>query len=462
MPAESNFIHNQKEYSVAEISSALKKTIEGNFGYVRVKGEISGAKIVSSGHLYFSLKDSDAVLSAVSWKGVVSKLKFSPEDGQEVICMGKITTFAGQSKYQLVVEHMEIAGLGAIMMMIEQRRKKLEQEGLFNLERKKPLPFLPRIIGVVTSPTGAVIRDILHRIADRFPSHVIIWPSLVQGDDAARQIAAGIIGLNNITPKPDLIIVARGGGSIEDLLAFSEEIVVRAAANSQIALISAVGHETDTTLIDFAADKRAPTPTAAAEMAVPVRSELIFAIDNIGLRLDSLLKRFFETKYLVFEKLCKSLPKLDIWLENKNHIFCNIVNKFNNLFDQQLKQKQYQLEIISSALSLARIHRDILNKQEKLEQITLRLQHNLVIKLEKEEKNLSSLTQLLDSYNYQNVLKRGFSIVKDGKNQLVKSAHEVISSRVYKMIFADGEVNIAKLGHSKPHKSSSENQDSLF
>jgi exodeoxyribonuclease VII large subunit len=275
---------NSPPLSVSELSGALKRTVESAFGLVRVRGEISGFKRHSSGHCYFSLKDENACIDAVIWRGNGATLAFRPEDGAEVIATGKLTTYPGRSKYQIVVERMELAGEGALLALLERRRKALAAEGLFAAERKRALPFLPRIIGVVTSPTGAVIRDILHRLEGRCPTHVILWPVPVQGEGAAAKIAAAIAGFAAFEPRPDLLIVARGGGSIEDLWAFNEEEVVRAAADSPIPLISAVGHETDTTLIDFASDLRAPTPTAAAELAVPVRSELLAQLDELGHR----------------------------------------------------------------------------------------------------------------------------------------------------------------------------------
>ena len=282
---------NSPPLSVTELSGALKRTIETAFGEVRVRGEISGFKRHGSGHCYFTLKDENACIDAVIWRSSTTALAFKPEDGAEVIATGKLTIYPGRSKYQIVVERMELAGEGALLALLERRRKALAAEGLFNPERKRKLPFLPRVIGVVSSPTGAVIRDILHRLEDRCPTHVILWPVPVQGDGAAEKIAAAIRGFASFTPRPDLLIVARGGGSIEDLWAFNEEDVVRAAADSPIPLISAVGHETDTTLIDFAADLRAPTPTAAAELAVPVRSELFAGLADLGLRAQQCLAR---------------------------------------------------------------------------------------------------------------------------------------------------------------------------
>ena len=281
---------NLPEYSVTEISALLKRTVEQNFSYVRVRGEISGFKRHSSGHCYLALKDEDAVLDAVIWRPNVARLAVKPEDGMEVVCTGRLTTYPGRSKYQLVIESVELAGIGALLKLLEARKAKLAAEGLFAEERKQKLPYLPEVIGVVTSPTGAVLRDILNRLDDRFPRRVLVWPVAVQGEGAALQVAAAIAGFNALkpdgaVPRPDLLIVARGGGSLEDLMAFNEEVVVRAAAASEIPLISAVGHETDTTLIDYASDRRAPTPSAAAEMAVPVRLELMAEIAAKATRL---------------------------------------------------------------------------------------------------------------------------------------------------------------------------------
>src|SRR5215468_3226350 len=281
---------NIVEWTVSELSSALKRTVEDTYGYVRVRGEVSGFKGPSpSGHVYFRLKDDKAVIEAVIWKREYARMRMPPQEGLEVVVTGRLTTFPGSSKYQIVIETLEPAGLGALMALLEQRKKLLAAEGLFDPARKQLLPPLPSVIGVITSPTGAVIRDILHRLADRFPRHVLVWPVRVQGDGSAEEVAAAIRGFNALPPdgalpKPDLLIVARGGGSIEDLWSFNEEIVVRAAADSLIPLISAVGHETDNTLIDYAADQRAPTPTAAAEMAVPVRAELLSRVADTARR----------------------------------------------------------------------------------------------------------------------------------------------------------------------------------
>src|SRR3954451_18856107 len=308
---------NIVEWSVSELSSALKRTVEDAYGHVRVRGEVSGFKGPSpSGHVYFRLKDDKAVLEAVIWKREFARMRMPPQEGLEVVVTGRLTTFSGSSKYQIVIETLEPAGLGALMALLEERKKKLAAEGLFDPARKQPLPSLPDVIGVVTSPTGAVIRDILHRLADRFPRRVLVWPVRVQGETSAAEVAAAIEGFNALPetgpiPRPDLIIVARGGGSLEDLWSFNEEIVVRAAAASMIPLISAVGHETDITLIDFASDKRAPTPTAAAEMAVPVRADLITRISALNNRQVACWQRGIENRRKELRSLARALPGRD-------------------------------------------------------------------------------------------------------------------------------------------------------
>src|SRR6478735_7771361 len=308
---------NLTEYSVSELSGSIKRTVENAFDHVRVRGEISGYRGQhSSGHAYFSLKDDRARIDAVIWKGTFSRLRFRPEEGMEVIATGKVTTFPGSSKYQIVIETMEPAGAGALMALLEERKRKLAAEGLFDANRKRQLPYMPKVIGVVTSPTGAVIRDILHRIADRFPVHVLVWPVKVQGDGSGEEVANAIRGFNALEPggqmpRPDVLIVARGGGSLEDLWSFNDEVVVRAAAESQIPLISAVGHETDWTLIDYAADIRAPTPTGAAEMAVPVKAELEAQIAGLTARLQGCVNRQMDHRRQSVRALMRALPSLD-------------------------------------------------------------------------------------------------------------------------------------------------------
>lgn len=307
---------NSPEYTVSELSGAVKKVIEGEFGLIRVRGEVGRVSRPASGHLYFDLKDDRNVIAAISWKGQVGRMQVRPEEGMEVVATGRMTTFPGQSKYQLIVDDVAPAGMGALMAMLEKRRAALAAEGLFDAGRKKAIPYLPGVIGVVTSPSGAVIRDILHRLRDRFPRHVLIWPVAVQGQACAAEVAAAIRGFNAIAPgggipRPDLIIVARGGGSLEDLWGFNEEAVVRAVAASVIPLISAVGHETDTTLIDYAADLRAPTPTAAAELAVPVRLDLVAGLDGQGARLSRALAHGLGLRGQRLRDLARAMPRVE-------------------------------------------------------------------------------------------------------------------------------------------------------
>uniref|UniRef100_UPI000C302827 exodeoxyribonuclease VII large subunit n=1 Tax=Bosea sp. FBZP-16 TaxID=2065382 RepID=UPI000C302827 len=305
---------NAPEWSVSDLSGALKRTLEDAFGFVRVRGEISGYRgPVGSGHVYFSLKDANAKIDAVIWKGVFGRLKTKPQEGLEVIAIGKITTFAGKSSYQIIIDSLEPAGIGALMALLEERRKKLAAEGLFDPGRKQLIPFLPRVVGVVTSPTGAVIRDILHRLEERFPRQVLVWPVRVQGESSAAEVANAIAGFNALPeggriPRPDVIIVARGGGSLEDLMGFNEEVVVRAAAASLIPLVSAVGHETDVTLIDHAADLRSPTPTGAAEKVVPVRAELLGQVTDLSRRLSGATLRLSERRRSDLRALARALP----------------------------------------------------------------------------------------------------------------------------------------------------------
>ena len=339
---------NAPEFSVSEISGAVKRAIEGEFAHVRVRGEVGRVFRARTGHLYFDLKDDRNVLASVSWKGQAARLSHLPEEGMEVIATGRLTTFGPQSKYQLNVEELQPAGAGALMAMLEKRRKALEAGGLFAAENKRPLPFLPEVIGVVTSPSGAVIRDILHRLRERFPRKVLVWPVAVQGQACAPEVARAIDGFNALSPggavpRPDLIIVARGGGSIEDLWGFNEEVVVRAAAFSAIPLISAVGHETDTTLIDHAADRRAPTPTAAAELAVPVRSELVAGIEGLGARLSRGLDLVLRGRQQRLADLARALPRPESLLSSARQRFDLFGERLNGALRQAVSQKAVRL-----------------------------------------------------------------------------------------------------------------------
>src|SRR6185437_3734797 len=367
---------NLPEYTVSELSLALKRSIEENFAVVRVRGEVSGFKRVASGHCYLALKDEDAVLDAVCWRNTAIRLPVKPEDGMEVIVTGRLTTYPGRSKYQLVIDTLELAGVGALLKLLEDRRQKLAAEGLFAAERKKKLPYLPEVIGVVTSPTGAVIRDILHRLADRFPRRVLLWPVAVQGEGAAAQIAAAIEGFNRLAiggpaPRPDLLIVARGGGSLEDLMPFNEEAVVRAAAASAIPLISAVGHETDTTLIDFAADRRAPTPTAAAEMAVPVRLDLLAELAGKRGRLEGGLARLFAERRMRLEGLARGLPDPQALLGTKVQQLDDRAERLD--FALKARLRGWRGEVAMLAAGLRHPRQQIAEKRRALDAVAHRL-----------------------------------------------------------------------------------------
>ncbi len=471
-PARQQPGHNLGEISVSELAGAIKRTLEGSFDRVRVRGEISGFKRAASGHLYMMLKDENAGIKAVCWRMTAGRLGMSPEDGMEVIVTGRITSYAERSEYQLVIERIELAGVGALLKMIEERRKKLAAEGLFEPSRKRKLPVLPAVIGVVTSPTGAVIRDILHRISDRFPRRVLVWPVLVQGEDAARQVAAAIRGFNALAPggavpRPDLLIVARGGGSIEDLMPFNEEAVVRAAAESGIPLISAVGHETDTTLIDFASDRRAPTPTAAAEMAVPVRGDLLNETGHCAQRLFAALTRSMNEWRLTVEGLGRGLPdpvrllqeraqQLDQcaerWLHLPQTMFARRRDLIANL-GARLKTPAEQIAAAGAALNLEAVHlktaiRHAVERQDRaLERVSAGFTPRLVTGLiERQAQALESLGRLLESYSYDQVLKRGFALVRNAAGEPVLAAAGVPAGERLRLQFHDGEVGAVAAG----------------
>ncbi len=438
---------NNPVYSVSEFSHVIKKLVETNFSYVRVRGEISRPSFPGSGHVYFTLKDAEGTIAAIIWKYTLPRLSIKPEEGMEVICTGKVTTFAGQSKYQIIVESMEVAGEGVLLKMLEDRRKKLLKEGLFDQEFKKPIPYLPKIIGVITSPSGAVIKDILHRLSDRFPSHVYLWPVAVQGEDSAHQISNAIDKFNQLTDdttikKPDLIIVARGGGSLEDLWSFNEEIVVRSVYKSSIPVISAVGHETDTTLIDFVSDLRAPTPTAAAEKAVPVRDELISRIDELNLR----IKSSFNNK-LYFNKdrinyLIKLLGKPDKIFEDKTQKLDFIYKDFENLFKDIFVEKKNKITQCAQYLLPPKILiSNLVSKQQLLETKFKNFLENII---NSKETKLNSLNQLLEASSYNRVLERGFSLVMNNKGEPIKLSSEAPKNANVKIKFSD-EIRSAQL-----------------
>jgi len=488
---------NAPEFTVSELSSALKRTVEDAYGHVRVRGEISGFRGPhASGHCYFALKDESAKIEAVIWKGVHSRMRFKPQEGLEIIATGKLTTYPGSSKYQIVIEAIEPAGIGALMALMEERKRKLAAEGLFDAGRKQLLPWLPEIIGVVTSPTGAVIRDILHRLEDRFPRRVLVWPVRVQGDGSAEQIAAAIRGFNALAeggriPRPDLLIVARGGGSLEDLWSFNEEIVVRAAAESMIPLISAVGHETDITLIDFAADKRAPTPTAAAEMAVPVRSELFVEVESLARRTMVCWQRGQESRGGELRAAARALPgagellaiprqrldgaaaALPRGLKANTHAH---FRRFSNssarltvrVLRGQVAQAHQRLTTSGdrmklSARTLLRSRRDrfagleirlkasklanaqaqrnnIARHRERTHRLAERARRALVTAMQRLDARVAHRGQLLSALSYRGVLARGFALVRDADGHAVHAAASVGPNAHLAIEFADGRV----------------------
>jgi exodeoxyribonuclease VII large subunit len=463
-------VSNVPEFSVSELSFALKRQLEGAFPRVRVRGEISQPSFPRSGHAYFRLKDENAVLDGVCWKGTLPRLGIKIEEGMEVIATGKITTYAGSSRYQIIIDSMELAGEGALLKLLEDRRKKLAAEGLFAQERKRPLPFLPEVIGVVTSPSGAVIRDILHRLADRFPRRVLVWPVSVQGDKAAGEVAAAIAGFNRLpidgpVPRPDVLIVARGGGSLEDLWAFNEEIVVRAAAASTIPLISAVGHETDTTLIDFASDRRAPTPTAAAEMAVPVRADLLAQTLDFGQRTLACMTRALREASTELTGLVRGLgdprrlieerqQRVDVSGERLAIATHALVERRGHELDRArltspvavINAKEQLLVSEGRALdgAMRRFKGDALQKYarafDRLDQFGQRLQRHSTDLLQHGQRQVDQIGKLLESYSFHSVLNRGFALVRDQDGRPVLSAAGVAVGDMVGIEFGDGEV----------------------
>ena len=431
---------NNPVYSVSEFSHVIKKLVETNFSYVRIRGEISRPSFPGSGHVYFTLKDTDGTIAAIIWKYTLPRLSIKPEEGIEVICTGKVTTFAGQSKYQIIVESMEVAGEGALLKMLEDRRKKLLKEGLFDQEFKKPIPYLPKIIGVITSQSGAVIRDILHRLSDRFPSHVYLWPVAVQGEGSAKQISNAIDKFNQFTDettikKPDLLIVARGGGSLEDLWSFNEEIVVRSVFKSSIPVISAVGHETDTTLIDFVSDLRAPTPSAAAEKAVPVRNELIARIDELNFRFKTSYNNKLNNNKDRLNSLIKLLGKPDQIFDNKTQKLDFIYRDFENLFKDIFVEKKNKITQHAQRLMPPKVLiSNLVSKQQLLE---TKFQNYLQNIINRKEVKLNSLDKLLEASSFNRVLDRGFSLVMNNEGTPIKLSSEAPKNANVKIKFSD-------------------------
>ncbi len=494
---------NAPEITVSELAGALKRAIEDRFGYVRVRGEISGFRGAhSSGHAYFSLKDANARLDAVVWRTTLQRMKLKPQEGLEVVAIGKLTTFPGKSSYQIVIDALELAGIGALMALLEARRKKLAEEGLFDAARKRKVPFLPKVVGVVTSPTGAVIRDILHRLSDRFPVRVVVWPVRVQGETSAAEVAAAIDGFNALASggralRPDVLIVARGGGSLEDLMSFNDEAVVRAVARSSIPLIAAVGHETDWTLIDHAADVRAPTPTAAAEFAVPVRAELLAAIADLGARGRGAIVRFGRRLRADFRALSRALPSGEAIVAQPRQRFDRaaetLTARVGAGVDQRalrtaglarrlarhsprahLAGQRERLRGLSGRLARVRpllierlrraadaagrsfaretalIARRRRERAETVERLSARMARAYGERLQGKRAQLISAWQLLGAMSYRGVLSRGFALVRDEGQRPLRRASEVRQTQRLEIEFADGKVGAIAGGRVGP------------
>ena len=484
---------NTPEFSVSEISGAVKKTIEGGFSHVRVRGEVGRVSLPRSGHVYLDLKDDRSVLASVIWKGRAQMLTHRPEEGMEVIATGKLTTFPGQSKYQMVIDDIAPAGAGALMALLEKRKAMLAAEGLFAPERKQKLPFLPEIIGVVTSPSGAVIRDILHRLRDRFPRKVLVWPVAVQGAKSAPEVAAAIRGFNALTPggalpRPDLLIVARGGGSLEDLWGFNEEIVARAAAESTIPLISAVGHETDTTLIDYVADVRAPTPTAAAELAVPVRLDLLAWTDEQGARMRRALTAAVGQRQQRLRDLARALPQPDSLLDSPRQRLDYLAERLPSalsaaagrkrlrlteaslrpgVLTRRLAEDRRRLDALSDRLApaLARRTQDARRnltqtsrglraealaqrvdlQGERLGTVLRRLSDRAGRQQSERRARLDALDRLRETLGYVETLKRGYAVVR-GDGQVVTTKDAAARAAALEIEFADGRLDVTRKG----------------
>ncbi len=488
-PASAKSGANVAEFTVSELSGAIKRALEEGFGYVRLRGEVSGYRGPhASGHCYFALKDDKAKIEAVVWRGVWGKLKFRPEEGMEVIATGKISSFPGSSKYQIVIEALEPAGLGALMAQLEERKKKLAAEGLFDETRKKPIPFLPKVVGIVTSPTGAVIRDMLHGFAERFPTHVIVWPVRVQGEGSAAEVAAAIRGFNAIAPGgpvpcPDVLIVARGGGSLEDLWGFNDEMVVRAVAASRLPVISAVGHETDWTLIDLVADARAPTPTKAAEWAVPKHSELAETTGKLGLRLDVGVRRLLEAQrrdlrsaarglprpddlvalprqrldacanrlasalrdrvqrsHTRFAQVSGRLPSLRSVIASPRHRFDAASARLGRALQGNTQAHHTRAARIAARLRPAGIRQRIDRGRERLAALEARSSQAVVNAIRHRRRAIEARSQLLAALSYQGVLARGYALVRDTEGRTIRRAAAVSVAQKLDIEFADGRV----------------------
>ena len=446
---------NIVELTVSEVSAALKRAIEEGFDYVRVRGELGKVSYHSNGHVYFDLKDDRACIAGVIWRSVGPRIQLKLEAGLEVVVTGKITTYPARSQYQLVVETLEPAGLGALMALLEERKRKLAAEGLFDEARKQLLPFLPRIVGVVTSPTGAVIRDVLHRLSERFPRHVLVWPVRVQGEGAASEIAAAIVGFNALPetgriPRPDVLIIARGGGSLEDLWAFNEEIVVRAAAESMIPLISAVGHETDITLIDFVADRRAPTPTAAAEIVVPVRADLIAQISAFGARHMACWQRGLELRRRELRALSRALPSAERLLQPLWQTLDNLAARLPRALRANAHVHHRQFSRIAARLSPQLLNARLVRCKELVASFAERGKRARDIYVARRRDRLDALGQLLQAFSYRGVLERGFALVRDLQGMPLRKAAAVTPGLPIEIEFSDGRVGAVAQGAKAP------------
>lgn len=437
---------NAAEYTVSELSGAIKRTLEDGFGYIRLRGEISGYRGPhASGHCYFALKDERARIEAVIWRGVFSKLRVKPEEGMDVIATGKVSSYPGSSKYQIVIDGIEPAGLGAMMAELEERKKRLNAEGLFDDARKKPIPFLPTVVGVITSPTGAVIRDILAGFTERFPTHVVVWPVKVQGEGSAEELTRAITGMNQLDantklPKPDILIVARGGGSLEDLWSFNDEAVVRAAAASTIPLIAAVGHETDWTLIDLVADARAPTPTKAAEWSVPKFTDLVADLADRQSRLRNVIRRRIDTERTHLKAAARGIPKLEDLVRLPRQRFDMLERRLAHGLTQTIQVLNTRVARVGGRLNPATIRQRLSHGQQRYMTTSTRLTQTLSGYLMTRRTALDAQGKLLHSLGYKNVLTRGYALVRDANGKMVRRADDIAENTRLDIEFADGHV----------------------
>ncbi len=481
---------NLSEQSVTELSNAIKRTVEDRFGLVRVRGEIGRVSRPRSGHIYLSLKDEKSVIDGVLWKGVASRMAVSPEEGMEVVATGRLTTFGGQSKYQIVVDHLAPAGAGALMAMLDARRRAMEAEGLFAPERKRAIPLIPKVIGVVTSPSGAVIRDILHRLSERFPCDVLVWPVAVQGQKCASEVAAAIRGFDALAeggavPRPDVLIVARGGGSLEDLWGFNEEIVLRAAAECQIPLISAIGHETDVTLLDHVADLRAPTPTGAAEKAVPVRTELLARLSERGGRRLRAMERLLGLLRERTGQAARLLPRpealigdrrqrLDFAGQTLSRSLGDMLGGHRGAMVEsrarlrpaamraRVQQAQRSLQAQSTRLSPKRLLRTIIDRRERVATLGGALDRSGKAGLADRITRLAALTRTIEALSYQRILDRGYAVVRDAEDRVVTAPRAMTAGDALSIEFAGRErldAIVGKGGGAKPRAKKSIKRD---